>query len=147
MVEIAKKKGKKPKEKKEELVSYYDTKGKQEEYLTKKNLKKIRIQTLREFCEFALNIESFFGLLDIVEKEGKMTIIEAINFIHSYKGAKYILSNIRLKNRAPNLSPKIIPKINFISKRTVYDYMNAYKFIKAVNKRSNRIAIDTINPR
>lgn len=116
------------------FVSYYDIEqGEGIEYISnEKNLKKIRSKNLRDFLEFYQSVHLQM-INDILQ--GKKELPDDI--IHQYKGAKIHFMMKKASQLSKSLPPDILERIDWgsaISQRTVYDYMNAVKYIKAVDK-------------
>jgi len=117
--------------------SYYDIEGPAIDYLNnQKNLKKIRSKNLRDFIKFyELTRISIYREVN-VEKQ------PVPNWkLHQYEGARYFLYVAKYKEIFEKLVNKLQPYILkrtlrrfYISPKTVYDYMNAMKYIRAVEK-------------
>jgi gas vesicle protein len=122
---------------------YYDIEESGLEYIeNEKNLNKIRNQSLRRFLMFYQTIDLYLMLMIRTGKE--------IDKPFSYEGAKYILSSEKRKEIAEmvgKLDPKIRDSLKLnkndieFSKRTVYDYMNAMKYIKAIHKARSDLSL------
>lgn len=124
--------------------SYYDKIDNALEYISnEKNLNKIRNKSLRNFLKFYSSVNmAFFEMLKTDVS------IEEIWKIHSYEGASKLLSNIKLETlskRLENATPELLEITKFekkdieYSQRTVYDYMNTLKYIRAVNAARSKI--------
>lgn len=130
----------KAKKKIDKPVSYYDTKDKDKYIADDKNLAKIRSKNLRQFCKFYKMMEETPVILSL---KSERPIKDLLSDIHSRKGAKAILSQIK-ENKNPELiklSKNLGINIAWLSKRTIYDYMNALKFIRACEGRRERMML------
>lgn len=127
------------------IKSYYDTKDKDKYINDEKSLSKIRSKNLRQFCKFYDFIETaptIFGLSVKTQKE-REEIMEAT---HNIKGAKAFFTTLKQEELIKmGLNPELLKQIiNLVSKRTIYDYMNTVKFIRACNNKHNRIVAELI---
>lgn len=123
--------------KKKKGVSYYDTKDKDKYLADGKNLKKIRSKSLRTFCEFVKLMEDMPMILAASDKDVDFDIMENPNFIRN------ILGDLKKRQRTDwkeleDLAKSAKVGVNWISKRTVYDYIWAYKYILACKGRGDR---------
>lgn len=124
-------------EKIDKAVSYYDTKDKDKYLADDKNLKKIRSKNLREFCKFYLAMKeaplvlSLFKDMDYMKTQGQ-----------DFAGV--VLSKIKSeshpdKEELEKIAVETGRNVRWVTKRTLYDYMNACKFILAAEQRTNRM--------
>lgn len=122
--------------------SYYETEGKGLDYIAdENNLKKITNKSLCNFLKYYQTLELSPYITDDITTE-------RLDEIQSYKGAKDILSSIK-KEKITEIFNKLIPEIRSqgvlydkdikYSRRTVYNYMNAMKYIRAVGKAKSEL--------
>lgn len=134
--------------KQKQSVSYYDTKNKDEYISDEKNLKKIRNKSLRTFCDFVKMMEEVPLVAGIGSDKSPD---EVFSFLFSYRGAERMLGNAKKKNVPDYKKMEADIKrwgfsgIKWMSKRTIYDYMLAYKFIKACRGREDRLIMKLVD--
>lgn len=115
-----------------EKKSYYDINRKGVEYISnEKNLKKIRSKNLRQFCKFYENIK----LLPYLQILSGNEIIPTEELLKNKRGAgKNLIFNQMKELKAAGISQELFKSVRWgFSERTIYDYMNAFKYLNAVD--------------
>jgi len=132
---------------KKEDKSYYNIKGKSMEYVQdEKNLNKIRSKNLRNFCRFYRDSEITPIIVGLRNGE------EDFMAFHRFSGAYGILANTQQKEMKPELLKKLKEfekeqkvRLKWVSNRSVYDYMNARKFILACKNIYNEMMMGMLD--
>ena len=115
------------------VKSYYDIEESGMDYINNENnLNKIRSKNIRNFLIFYQHT----NLSMLTEAIQNKQIIEDKDRFQ-FTGAKIYLVDTIYKNSKDKLTPEILERVDWktaISQRTVYDYMNALKYLRAVDK-------------
>lgn len=112
-----------------EFKSYYDIpRGKGAEYIgDEKSLAKIRNKSLRRFLKL-LELHRLTPWATLPDED-------TMKILHRREGATlYMLSITNKELLERGLNPEILKLTSTLSKRTLYDYMNAIKYIKAIDE-------------
>lgn len=122
-------------------VSYYDAKDKDDYITDDKNLTKIRNKSLKKFCEFVRLMEEIPVIWIMSGKENDLKKMENFGF------AWRVINDLKKKDfKDWKEIEKIMGEedICWIGKRAVYDYLHAYKFIKACRGRTDRLLLNML---